>query len=94
VAVPEREPGLREQLREAIRASGQNLNQLSIATGIGRDRLSRFVRGERGISLEAAERICNVLGLKLAEETPLAPKRPRKADTAPASEAKKRRPQR
>jgi transcriptional regulator with XRE-family HTH domain len=56
-----------EQLRAMIRASGQSLNQLSKSCGVGRDRLSRFVRGERGISLEAADRVCQALGLRLVQ---------------------------
>jgi hypothetical protein len=56
---------LKEQLRQAIQSSGRSLNQLSIACGIGRDRLSRFVHGERGLGLDAAEKLCEVLGLRL-----------------------------
>ena len=56
---------MKEQLREAIRGSGKSLNQLSGVIGIGRDRLSRFLRGERSLSLDAAERICNALQLQL-----------------------------
>ena len=59
-------PGLVQQLRDAIRASGRSLNQLSVVCGVGRDRLSRFLRGERGLTLEAAEKICDVLRLHLA----------------------------
>jgi transcriptional regulator with XRE-family HTH domain len=61
-------PGLVEQLRDAIRNSGQSLNQLSALCGVGRDRLSRFLRGERGLTLEAAEKICAVLCLELAPQ--------------------------
>jgi transcriptional regulator with XRE-family HTH domain len=57
-----------EQLRAAIRASGQSLNQLSKVCGVGRDRLSRFVRGERSIGLGAADKICRTLGLALAAQ--------------------------
>lgn len=58
--------GLREQLRDAIRESGESLQGLGRRTGVGADRLSRFVRGERGLSLEAAEKLCLALGLRLA----------------------------
>lgn len=61
-------PGLKEQMREAIRQSGQSLNRLSSFCGIGRDRLSRFVRGERGIGLDAAEKLCAALGLRLTPD--------------------------
>jgi transcriptional regulator with XRE-family HTH domain len=63
-------PGLKEQLREAIRQSGQSLNQLSKACGVGNDRLSRFMRGERGLTIDAVERICEALRLRLTPEAP------------------------
>jgi hypothetical protein len=57
--------GLVEQLRQAIRDSGLSLGQLGKACGIGKDRLSRFVRGERGIGLDAADCIFQALGLSV-----------------------------
>lgn len=72
-------PGLVQQLREAIQGSGQSLYQLSKASGIGRDRLSRFMRGERDLTLEAAEKICNALQLRLTgTEQPEPPARARR----------------
>src|SRR5262249_20629973 len=56
-------PGVVEQLREAIRGSGQSLSQLGKACGVDATRLSRFVRGERDLTLSAVEKICRVLGL-------------------------------
>jgi transcriptional regulator with XRE-family HTH domain len=55
-----------EQLKTAIRASGQSLNQLSKSSGIDSGRLSRFRRGERDITISAVEKICRALGLHLA----------------------------
>jgi transcriptional regulator with XRE-family HTH domain len=55
-----------EQLREAIRDSGQSLNQLGKAAGVGPNQLSRFMRGERTLTLPVAEKICAALGLGLA----------------------------
>jgi transcriptional regulator with XRE-family HTH domain len=70
-----------EQIRIAVRDSGISLNQLSKDCGIGRDRLSRFVRGERGIGLDALDRLCATLGLRIvgADEPASTdePKRPR-----------------
>jgi transcriptional regulator with XRE-family HTH domain len=57
---------LEAQLRDAIGASGQSLNQLGQAAGVDSGRLSRFMRGERGLTLEAAGRLCRVLSLHLA----------------------------
>jgi transcriptional regulator with XRE-family HTH domain len=61
-----KEPGLVDQLKEAIRNSGQTLYQLSKASGVPSPQLSRFVRGERTITLPVAEKICRALNLRLA----------------------------
>src|SRR5690242_3890118 len=58
--------GLVEQLREAIRESGESLNQLGERSGLDSARLSRFMRGERDLTLTAAEKLCDALGLHLA----------------------------
>jgi transcriptional regulator with XRE-family HTH domain len=60
-------PGLVEQLRIAIRTSGQSLYRIAKNTGVGADRLSRFLRGQRTLTLPAAEKICDVLGLELTK---------------------------
>jgi transcriptional regulator with XRE-family HTH domain len=57
--------GLTDQIREAIRASGQSLNELSRLSGVHNAQLSRFMRGERGLSLAAADKVCGALGLTL-----------------------------
>ena len=62
-------PGMNEierQLREAIQASGKSLSQLGQVSGVDAGRLSRFMRGERGLNVEAVGRLCEVLGLHLA----------------------------
>src|SRR5262245_39063489 len=58
-------PGLAEQLRQAVRACGLSLNQLARETGLHQAQLSRFLRGERSMRLEAAEKLCEYLGLRL-----------------------------
>ncbi len=58
------------QLREVIRNSGQSLNQLARASGIGPDQLSRFLRGERTLTLPAVAKVCDALGLELTRRTP------------------------
>jgi transcriptional regulator with XRE-family HTH domain len=67
---------LREQLRKAIRESGQTLGQISRKCGVGPDRLSRFLRGERDLTLTGAEKICEALGLQLATKSGLATGQP------------------
>jgi plasmid maintenance system antidote protein VapI len=57
-----------DQLKEAIRQSEYTLAGLEQAAGLPRGQLSRFVRGERTLTLPVAERICRVLGLKLTAE--------------------------
>jgi transcriptional regulator with XRE-family HTH domain len=59
------EPTLTDQLREAIRQDGRSLSQLGRDTGVDVARLSRFVRGERGLSLDAVDRIAAALRLRL-----------------------------
>src|SRR5262245_10877465 len=92
-AVPSGETGLKEQIREAIRNSGQSLHQLGDACNIGADRLSRFVRGERRLSLEAAEKLCQVLHLGLSPlpgEPPARKVRPRPEGEAGHPEAEEK----
>jgi transcriptional regulator with XRE-family HTH domain len=69
-----------ETLKEAIRASGRSLNQLAKASGVGSDRLSRFMRGRRGLTNEAIDSLCTALGLRLVgpEEPPAGKPRRRK----------------
>jgi transcriptional regulator with XRE-family HTH domain len=55
-----------EQLRAAIRDSGKSLYELARLCGVGSDRLSRFMTGKRDLTLQAVERICDALGLRLA----------------------------
>ena len=61
-----REPAMIDLLRRAIQKSGQSLNQLSKACGVDRSRLSRFLRGERDLTLTAAGRVCETLGITLS----------------------------
>jgi transcriptional regulator with XRE-family HTH domain len=67
------------RLRTAIQESNQSLNQLSGVCGVDRSRLSRFVRGERDLTLEAAAKLCEVLGLSLCtDQEPTKGRRPKK----------------
>jgi transcriptional regulator with XRE-family HTH domain len=77
---------LREQLREAIRESGQTLGQISRNCGVGPDRLSRFLRGERDLTLTGAEKICDALGLQLATRSGLTTREEQKAGYAKNAE--------
>jgi plasmid maintenance system antidote protein VapI len=52
-------------LRAALVKCDQTLYRVSMETGIGQDVLSRFVREERGLSLETAGRLAVHLGYQL-----------------------------
>jgi plasmid maintenance system antidote protein VapI len=54
-------------LRDAIRDSGLSLREISKKTGVGDPQLSRFVRGERTLTLPAAEKLVEFFGLRLVK---------------------------
>jgi len=53
------------ELRKAIVKSGYTQNQLSELSGVNRAQINRFVKGERTLTLESAEKIAKVLKLEL-----------------------------
>jgi hypothetical protein len=54
-----------EQLRAAVLNCSESRYQISKATGIAEGNLSKFVHGERGLSMESIDLICEYLGLRL-----------------------------
>lgn len=56
---------LTDQLREAVRRCQVTRYRLSQELGIDQAALSRFVSGERGLSLEAIDKLAAYLGLRL-----------------------------
>lgn len=65
VGKTQRIKSLTEQLKEAIEESNMSLGEISRKSGVGTDRLSRFVRGERGMNADAIEKVFHALGLKV-----------------------------
>jgi DNA-binding phage protein len=59
-----------DQLKDAIRRSGRTLTDIGRDSGVGIDRLSRFVRGERDLTGEAIGKVCKALGLELGPSPP------------------------
>ena len=59
---------LTEQLRAAVAESGMTLGELTRATGIDKSALSRFVNGERGVSMEAMDALGQCLGLRIVAD--------------------------
>jgi transcriptional regulator with XRE-family HTH domain len=66
VARKHKPPDLEGQLREAIAGSKMSLNQLARESGVHAAQLSRFMRGERSLTLKAAAKVCACLGWQLA----------------------------
>ena len=56
-----------DQLREAIRRSGQSLLGIAQATGVDDGILSRFMRNERGLTTRSIDKLCQYFGLELRE---------------------------
>jgi hypothetical protein len=54
-----------DQLRQAVRESELTRYAISVRTGIDQGTLCRFIRGERGISLDSADRLMDCLGLEI-----------------------------
>lgn len=66
LARKEDEPTMTEELRNAIEQSGLTRYRISRDLGIDQAQLSRFMRGQRGLSLDALDRLCAYLNLSLS----------------------------
>lgn len=53
------------QLRQAIRDCGITRYAISVRTGIDQATLSKFMKGERGLSLSAIDKLMDALGLEI-----------------------------
>ena len=53
------------ELRDAIRKSELTQNEIARRAGIDRGMVSRFVNGERGMTLATATKVADILGLEL-----------------------------
>ena len=56
------------QLQNAIRTSGLSLNELGRRIGVSEGQLSRFLHGDRTLTLPAAARVCQYFGLELCRQ--------------------------
>jgi hypothetical protein len=61
---------LTEQLRQAILTCGKTRYAIAKETGVTQDILSRFVHGERGMSLESLDAVGQCLGLRIVADGP------------------------
>ena len=57
--------GLLEDMKRAIDESGMSRYRISKESGVAASQLSRLVNGERGLSIEAMERVAEVLGFEI-----------------------------
>jgi hypothetical protein len=65
VAVLRKGPTISDRLRAAILAAVESRRRISLATGVAESVLSRFVRGQQGITLDTADLLAAHLGLDL-----------------------------
>lgn len=56
-----------DQLRHVIAGRGLSPHAVASAAGVAPSALSRFVRGERGLTLQSVDAVAEVLGLRLVE---------------------------
>jgi transcriptional regulator with XRE-family HTH domain len=60
-----------DRLRQAIGGSGLSFSRLARLAGVAQPQLSRFMAGERDLTLAVAARVCRVLGLDLVQSAPV-----------------------
>jgi ribosome-binding protein aMBF1 (putative translation factor) len=59
---------LSQGLRSAIQNSGRSVYQISKEANVSQIVISRFLSGERDIRMETADRLADVLGIKIMAE--------------------------
>ncbi len=57
-----------EQLRQAIETSQFSRYRISMETGVSQAALSRFMSGERSLTLDTVDVLADFLGLKLVSK--------------------------
>jgi hypothetical protein len=65
---PKAAPTLSDSLRAAIEDSGQTLYRVSKGSGVPYATLHRFMAGKRSVSMEALEKLCAYLELRLCHK--------------------------
>ena len=56
---------MREVIIQAIEESGKSVRSIALNAGITQPQLSRFVKGERDLLLDAVDKLAKSLGLEL-----------------------------
>jgi transcriptional regulator with XRE-family HTH domain len=57
---------LTDEMRRAIEISKHTHAEIARGSGVGKSQISRFVSGERGLSVDALEKIATFLGLEIS----------------------------
>lgn len=73
-----------DQLRAAVESSGLSDYELARRAGRNRSVINRFMTGQRGLTLDTACALCEVLGLRLADA---GGRRPARRNAGAAAEA-------
>jgi ribosome-binding protein aMBF1 (putative translation factor) len=60
---------LSQALKDAIRSSDKSMYQIAQAAGVSQIVVSRFVSGERDIRMATADKLAEVLGLKVEQKS-------------------------
>ena len=87
-----RQVKLIDQIRQAAGNCGASQNALARAAGMDKGALSRFVSGERGLSMEALDALAGVLKIRIVVDGPadvLPAGRPGRPPKAPRKEGGK-----
>jgi predicted transcriptional regulator len=63
-------PAVSEQLRAIVKSCGVSQYRIAKETGIDQSAMSRFVAGERGLSIEALDRLGEFLDLEVVSHRP------------------------
>jgi transcriptional regulator with XRE-family HTH domain len=69
-AMTKKQVKLIDQIRRAASECGMGQNALARAAGIDKGRMSRFISGERGLSMEALDALADVLNLRIVAGKP------------------------
>jgi plasmid maintenance system antidote protein VapI len=74
----EKSANLEEQLCAALLETGLSMNEIARRSGVSQAILSRFIRGQRSLTLPIASKLCSMLGLRLCAEKKPAEVKPAK----------------
>jgi transcriptional regulator with XRE-family HTH domain len=58
---------LTDQIRDAVQESGLTCYRICAETGIDKGSMSKFLNGQRGLSLAHLDKLAELLGLRIAK---------------------------